>query len=64
MEAWMIGGGVSRDQIAQKLICFGADGVDVFQGTKSSGVIKQIKENYAPQSIRVRYMAYCTNLVV
>jgi hypothetical protein len=30
MEALMIGGGFPRDQIAQKLICFGANGVNVF----------------------------------
>jgi hypothetical protein len=45
MEALMIGGGVPRDQIAQKLICFRIGGLNVFQGT-NSGVIKQIKENY------------------
>jgi hypothetical protein len=38
MEMLTIGGG-SRDQIAQKLICFGANGVNVFQGTKN-GVTK------------------------
>ncbi len=63
MEALMIVGGVPRDQIAQKLICFGANGVDVFQGIKS-GVTKQIKENYAPHSIGVHCMAHCTNLVM
>jgi hypothetical protein len=41
MDALMIGGGVPKDQIAQKLICFGANGVNVFQGTKSD-VTKQI----------------------
>ncbi len=35
MEAFMISGGVLRDQIAQKFICFRADDVNVFQGTKS-----------------------------
>jgi hypothetical protein len=63
MEALMIGGGVSKDQIAQKLICFGADGVNVCQGTKS-GVTKQIKNNYAPHSIGAHCMAHCTNLEV
>jgi hypothetical protein len=63
MEALMIGGGVPRDQIAQKLICFGANGVDVFQGVKS-GVTKQIKKNYAPHSIGAHCMAHCTNLVM
>jgi len=39
MEALTIGGGLPRNQIAQKLICFGAYGVNVFQGTKN-GVTK------------------------
>jgi hypothetical protein len=63
MEALMIGGGVSRDQIAYKLICFGVDGVNVFQDT-NSGITKQIKENYAPHSIGVHCMAHYTNLVM
>ncbi len=63
MEALIIGGGVLRNQIVQKLICFGANGIYVFQGTKN-GVTKQIKENYVLHSIKVHYMAHCTNLVV
>jgi hypothetical protein len=39
METLTIGGGLSKDQIAQKFICFGVDGVNVFQGTKN-GVTK------------------------
>ncbi len=34
MEALMIGGGLPQNQIAQKLTCFGVDGVNVFQGEK------------------------------
>jgi hypothetical protein len=34
MEALMISGGLPWNQITQKLICFGADGVNVFQGTR------------------------------
>jgi hypothetical protein len=63
MEALMIGGGVPKDQIAQKLIYFGVDGVNVCQGTKN-GVAKQINDNYAPHYIGVHCMAHCTNLVV
>ncbi len=63
MEALMIGGGLLKDQIVQKLICFGANGVDVFQGTKN-GVTKQIKDNYVPHSIEVHCMAHHTNLKV
>jgi hypothetical protein len=35
MEILMIGGGFPRNQIAQKFICFGANGVNVFQGTRT-----------------------------
>jgi hypothetical protein len=63
MEALMIGGGLPRDQIAQKLICFGANGVNVFHGT-NNGVIKQNRDNYALHSIGVHCMAHYTNLVV
>jgi hypothetical protein len=45
------------------LIYFGANGVNVFEGTKN-GVTKKIKENYAPHSIGVHCMAHRTNLVV
>ncbi len=57
MEALIIGGGLPRDQIAQKLICFGVDGVNVFQGTKN-GVTKHIHDTYAPHSIGVHCMAH------
>jgi hypothetical protein len=39
METFTIGGGLPRYQIAQKLICFGVDGVNVFSNTKN-GVTK------------------------
>ncbi len=54
MEALMINYGLLRNQIAQKLICFGANGVNVFQGTKN-GFTKQIRDNYAPHSIGLLY---------
>jgi hypothetical protein len=36
MEALMIDEGLPLNQTAQKFICFGVDGVNVFQGTKTS----------------------------
>jgi hypothetical protein len=39
MEAFTIGGGMTRDYISIKLIHFGVDSVNVFQGT-NSGVAK------------------------
>jgi hypothetical protein len=40
-------GGLTRDQIAQRFISFGADGAAVFQGQKG-GVTKRIVESTAP----------------
>ncbi len=62
MEALTIGGRLPRNWIAQKLTCFGADDVNVFQGTKN-GVTKQIHDTFAPHSIGVHFMAQCINLV-
>jgi hypothetical protein len=39
MEAFMVGGSLPQNQIAQKLICFGEIGINVFQGTRT-GVTK------------------------
>jgi hypothetical protein len=63
MEALTIGGVLPRYQITQKLIYFGANGVSVFQGTKN-GVIKQIHNTYALDSIGVHCMIHCTNLAI
>jgi hypothetical protein len=63
MEALTIDEGFLRDQVAQKLIYFGANGVNVFQGTKN-GVTKHIHDTYAFHPIGVHCMAHNTNLVV
>ncbi len=63
MEALTIGGGMLRNHLATKLICFGGDNVNVFQGTKF-GVTKHIHNDYGPDFIRVHYMAHRMNLVV
>jgi hypothetical protein len=34
MEALLVGGGLPWDQIAQKFICFGVNGVNVFRNIK------------------------------
>jgi hypothetical protein len=62
MEALMIVGCLLKDQNAQILICFKADGVNVFHGT-INGVTKQIKDNYTPHFIGFHCMAHHTNLV-
>ncbi len=63
MEALMIGGGFARDHIVNKIIVFGVDGVNFFQGTKI-GVIKQIHGQYALHSIGVHCMAHHIHMVV
>jgi hypothetical protein len=50
MEALTIGRGLLRNHIAQKLLCFGPNGVNIFQGTKN-GVTKHIHDTYALHSI-------------
>ncbi len=47
----------------ENLICFGVNGVNVFQGIKNV-VTKHILDTYAPHSIRVHCMAHCINFVV
>ncbi len=61
MEALHNSGGLSSTIVAEKLLCFGADGVNTFQGIKI-GVTKQINTNYAPFSIGVHCMVHRCNL--
>jgi hypothetical protein len=42
MNSMMKGGGLSKEKLFKKLLCFGVDGVNVFQGSKTR-VTKQIK---------------------
>jgi hypothetical protein len=56
-------GGLSREEIGKKLICFGADGVNVFQG-RHNGCIIQMCDFYAPFSLGVHCMAHRMNLVI
>lgn len=53
-------GGLVDSVVAKKLMCFGANGMSVFQGSKSS-VTQQLKEHDAPFMLEVHYMAHCTN---
>jgi len=47
MHALLHEGNLSYEQIACKLVCFGANRIGTFQGPKS-GVIAQIREKWAP----------------
>ena len=51
------------EQIAAKLICFGADGVSSFQGCRNE-VSKQLLENWCPFVLQIHYFGYKFNLVV
>ncbi len=63
MQVLMHQGGLTKDLICIKFMTFGADGVFVFQATRSSGTW-QIFDAWAPHSIGVHCMAHKTNLVV
>jgi hypothetical protein len=49
--------------IATKLLSFGVDGVNVFQGV-CNGVICQMKNKYSHHLEGIHCMAHCTHLVV
>jgi hypothetical protein len=56
-------GGLSQQQLGEKLICFGIDGAVVFQGVRS-GVIQRLKEGFTPFVIPVHDFVHHTNLAV
>jgi hypothetical protein len=47
MNFMMEGGGLSREELSKKLLCFGVDGVNIFQRGKIR-ITKQIKYSWAP----------------
>jgi hypothetical protein len=49
--------------VARKLMSFGIDGVNVFQGV-CNNVTHQIQDRYVPHLEGIHYMAHCTNLDV
>jgi hypothetical protein len=61
MLLWHIG--LSQAQVAERLICFVAHGVSMFQGCMND-VIRQLKEYVAPFLFGVHCMAHRTNLEV
>ncbi len=44
MNSMIKGGGLSREKLFKKLLCFGVDGMNVFQGSRTR-VTKQIKDS-------------------
>jgi len=61
MKALQDGGDLTLEQLSRRLLCFGADGVSTFQGTRS-GVTVQIKGRFAPFCLGVHCMAHKCNL--
>jgi hypothetical protein len=59
----MVNGALTMEEINNKLIFFGFDGVVVFMGVHS-GVTMQITKKAAPFMLVVHYVAHRTNLVV
>ncbi len=55
--------GLTFDQIGNKLICFGSNGVVVFTRLYT-GVATQLKSKAAPFVIAVHYMAHRTKLAM
>jgi hypothetical protein len=63
MNSMMKDGRSSKEELSKKLLCFGANGVNMFQGGKIK-VTKQIKDSWAPFSMGVHCVAHCINLVM
>ena len=56
-------GGLLGNQFAEKLVCFGADGISVFQRINFR-VTTQLKEQCVPFMFGMQYVAHRTNLAV
>jgi hypothetical protein len=54
---------LEKKQIGERLVCFGVDGVSVFQGSRN-GVTMQLQEYADPFMFGVHCMAHRTNLAV
>ncbi len=63
MKIFVEFGGLIEMEIANKLICFETNGINVFQGVKI-GVTTQLMMKHAPYVNGVHCMAHRTNLVV
>jgi hypothetical protein len=56
-------GGLTREDVSKKLLCFGANGAFIFQGGETN-VTREIKDFWAPFSMGVHCEAHRTNLVI
>ncbi len=63
MNSMMKGGGLSREELSKKLLCFGANGMNMFQGGKTR-MTKQIKDSWPPFSMGVNCVAHRITLTM
>ncbi len=63
MVALMKCGGLTREDVAKRLLCFGANGASIFSQGEIS-VTRQIKDVWAPFSMGVPCVAHKSNLVI
>lgn len=63
MNSMTEGEELSKEELSKKLLCFGVNGVNVFQGSKTK-VTKQIEDFLAPFLMGVHCVIHCTNLIV
>lgn len=63
MNFMMKGQGLSREELFKKFLCYGDDGMNVFQGEKTK-VTKQIKDSWPPFLMGVHYVVHHTNLII
>jgi len=63
MHALFNEGGLTHEDIADKLFCFSVDGVSTFQDLKTE-VTTQIREKWAPFSLGASSVSHKINLVV
>jgi hypothetical protein len=63
MNFLMTKGGLQGENLVSKLVYFGVDGVNTFQGLRY-GVIIQIQWQYVPFVTNAHCMAHWTNLAI
>lgn len=67
MVAMFKGGGLTKEKLSKKLLCFGADGMSVFKGRGGVGgtrITKQIKDSWVLSLMGVHCVAHWTNLAI
>ncbi len=63
MNYLMAQGGLKEEEHGSKLVSFGVDGVNTFQGLRP-GITFQIQCQYVPFIMSMHYMVHWTNLTI